>query len=263
MRTVRANGIDLHVAEVPAEGPRRGTVVLLHGLAADSMASWFLTLAHPLAAAGFRVLLHDLRGHGRSARPATGYRLADFVADLEALLAHWAVDEPVHLVGNSFGGTIGFAYAAKHPSSVAALAAVESAAPSPEWFTRMATKLLRVPVAPRGHAFVAAAQALLDDTSIGVDLPASELPAPVSFAAVSCPVLCIYGGESAVQELRAETSRLLPQARHVIVPGQRHKLLIKAPDLVRAELLPFLKENSWTVPSSSATAVAARPSSRT
>ena len=40
--------------------------------------------------------------------PAHGYALDDFVNDLEGLLAAWGVTGPVHLFGNSFGGTIAY-----------------------------------------------------------------------------------------------------------------------------------------------------------
>ena len=251
MSIVRANGIALHVEEVPPTGIHRGTVVLLHGMTSDSMASWFLTLAHPLAESGMRVLLYDLRGHGHSARPATGYRLDDFVDDLEALLAHWAVDGPVHLFGNSFGGTVAFAYAARHPSAVAGIVTIESAPPTGEWFARMARRLARAAetladadAVANSRPLVArrmrAASALLAETSIGEELPASTLPDPAALAAIDCPVLCLYGGDSAVKELAPATRRLLPQSKHVVVPGQKHTVLIKAPGQVRAEVLPWL-----------------------
>ncbi|MEV6597414.1 alpha/beta hydrolase [Actinoplanes sp. NPDC051346] len=251
MSMVSANGVDLHVEEVAPIGTRRGTVVLLHGMTSDSMASWFLTLVHPLAEAGMRVLLYDLRGHGHSSRPATGYRLDDFVDDLEALIAHWAVDGPVHLFGNSFGGTVAFAYAARHPDAVAGIVAIESAPPTSAWFARMARRLARAAETLADAEAVAssrpllarrlrAASALLADTDIGEELPASTLPDPSAFTAITCPVLCLYGGDSAVKELAGQTQRLVPQSKHVVVAGQKHTLLIKAPDQVRAEVLPWL-----------------------
>ncbi|PRY28410.1 alpha/beta fold hydrolase [Pseudosporangium ferrugineum] len=251
MSMVRANGIEVHVEEVAPVGDRRGTVVLIHGMTSDSMASWFLTLAHPLAEAGMRVLLYDLRGHGRSVRPATGYRLDDFVDDLAALLAHWDVDEPVHLFGNSFGGTVAFTYAARHPDRVAGILTIESAPPTATWFARMARRLATaaetladadavVNSRPLTARRFRDASALLAETDLREQLPASALPDPATFSAITCPVLCLYGGESAVQELAGETARLVPQSRHVVVPGQKHTLLIKAPAQVRAEVLPWL-----------------------
>ena len=252
MSIVRANGVDLHVEEVAAAGSPAGTAVLIHGMTSDSMASWFLTLAHPLAQAGFRVLLYDLRGHGHSERPPTGYSLNHFVGDLDALLdEHWKVDGPVHLFGNSFGGTVAFSYAARHPARVAGIVAIESAPPTAAWFGRMGRRLARAAETladakavlnsrPLMARQVRSASALLAETSIGEELPESVLPAPAQIQAIDCPVLCLYGGESAVQELAAEAERLLPHSRHVVVAGHGHTLLINDPDRVRAEVLSWL-----------------------
>jgi len=252
MTMIHANGVDLHVEEVAPVGVPTGTAVLIHGMTSDSMASWFLTLAHPLAQAGLRVLLYDLRGHGHSERPATGYSLDHFVDDLDALLAeHWKVDGPVHLFGNSFGGTVAFSYAARHPARVAGIVTIESAPPTAAWFGRMARRLARAAETladvdavlssrPLMARRVRTASALLAETSIGVELPNSVLNDPAAIAAIDCPVLCLYGGESAVRELAAETESVLPQSRHVVIPGFGHTLLIHAPDQVRAEVLDWL-----------------------
>ena len=252
MSIVRVNGVDLHVEEIAPVGEPTGTAVLIHGMTSDSMASWFLTLAHPLAQAGLRVLLYDLRGHGHSERPATGYSLNHFVRDLDALLEeHWKVDGPIHLFGNSFGGTVAFSYAAQHPARVAGIVAIESAPPTDAWFGRMARRLAHAaetiadaeavlnsrPLIARRIQYTTT---LLAETSIGVELPESALPDPATIQAIDRPVLCLYGGESAVQELASETERLLPQSRHVVVAGQGHTLLIKDPERVRAEVLPWL-----------------------
>jgi pimeloyl-ACP methyl ester carboxylesterase len=256
MSMVHANGVDLHVEEVAPAGPRTGTAVLIHGMTSDSMASWFLTLAHPLAQAGFRVLLYDLRGHGHSERPPAGYALIDFVDDLDALLTeHWQVDGRVHLFGNSFGGTVAFSYAARHPEKAAGIVTVESAPPTEAWFRRMARRLARaaetladaesvVNSRPLMARKVRDTTALLAQTTVGEELPASTLPAPDRIAAIDCPVLCLYGSESAVQELIPATERLLPQSRHIVVEGQKHTLLIKAPDQVQAAVLPWLSASA-------------------
>ncbi|AGZ46204.1 alpha/beta fold hydrolase [Actinoplanes friuliensis] len=248
MSHVHANGISLHVQEVSPAGEQTGTVVLIHGMASDSMASWFLTLAHPLAQAGLRVLLYDLRGHGRSERPATGYGLDTFVADLDALLDHWDVTGPVQLFGNSFGGTVAFAYAAYHPDRVAGLVAIESAPPTATWFARLKKRLGQArnggfSAAGRGPLFARKLRdtsALLNDTSLAAELPASRLPAPELISGISCPVLCLYGAESAVHELAPETEALLPQTETVIFPGARHTLLIDESDQVRSHVLRWL-----------------------
>ncbi|MGH8887978.1 MAG: alpha/beta hydrolase, partial [Egibacteraceae bacterium] len=70
MARVLVNGVRLHVQQVPAKakprGGRRPTVVFVHGLGTDSLASFYFTLAGPVSAAGVDVIAYDLRGHGRS-----------------------------------------------------------------------------------------------------------------------------------------------------------------------------------------------------
>lgn len=253
MTLVRANGIVLHIQVLtPADEPATRTAVLLHGLAADTMASWYFTLAYPLVELGFRVVLLDLRGHGRSERPPTGYALDDFVDDLEAVLDGHGGPAPYHLFGNSFGGTVAFAYAARHPDRVAGIVAVESSPPTPTWFARLRRRLERgveppTPVmvgarrSQRGARRVREAGRLLAETTLRSELPASELPEADRFAALDFPVLCLYGGGSRLAELAADTERLLPRASTRVFAGQRHSLLIDRPDDVRSAVTTWLR----------------------
>jgi pimeloyl-ACP methyl ester carboxylesterase len=243
MTVVQANGIALHVQEIPPVGPQTGTAVLIHGMAGDNMASWYLTLAHPLAGAGMRVLLYDLRGHGRSERPATGYALDDFVDDLASLVDGWGVDGPIHLFGNSFGGTVAFGYAARCPERVAGIVAIDSAAPTAAWFGRMARRLGQAATFQgAGGRRLRDIRGLLADTSLSDELPTSPLPDPSAFAAVTCPVLCLYGGNSQVHQLAAQTERLLPQTRSVVLDGAKHNLLVDRTGQVAEHVLPWLRE---------------------
>ncbi|GGK83902.1 alpha/beta fold hydrolase [Mangrovihabitans endophyticus] len=244
MNTAEVNGIRLHVEELPPQGPARGTAVLLHGMAGDSLASWYLTLAPSLAAAGMRVLMHDLRGHGRSDRPPRGYALGHFVDDVAALLdRHWSVDEPVHLLGNSFGGTIAFGYAARRPERVAGIVAIESAPPVPAWFDRIERRLAQAAAFPGGGGRrVRDTLALLRDTPIRAELHASALPTPDDLAGITCPVLCLFGGESAVRQLAPQTEALMPQTRTVVIDGGRHSLLLEHRAQVRDQILPWLRD---------------------
>lgn len=261
MSLVLANGVSLHVERLDPPGTaaapgRAPTAVLIHGLAWDTLASWYLTLAYPLAAAGFHVVMYDLRGHGHSERPPRGYALDDFVDDLAALLAALDVTGPVHLLGNSFGGTIAFGYAARCPERVAAIAAVESSPPTEAWLSWMTRQLeeaagylpredaLAQIGTERGERAVRWArmmQEVLAATSLGRDLPASRLPAEERLAAIGCPVLCVYGGASRVAELAPGTLRTLPHAGIVTLPGQKHSILVDRPDVVRDIVLPWLR----------------------
>ncbi|MEO3745576.1 alpha/beta hydrolase [Plantactinospora sp. B5E13] len=263
MSTVRANGLSVHVEQLaPADAVagRDGaapTAVLIHGLTTDTLASWYLTLAQPLAANRLRVVMYDLRGHGHTERPPAGYAFDDFVNDLAALLAALDVTGPIHLFGNSFGGTIAIGYAVRHPGRVAAIAAIESSPPTATWFARVAQQLEHAAAyLPLDHALAEiraergelasrrarTAREVLAATSLVRDLPASRLPAEESIAAIDCPVLWVYGGDSPVVGMVPEARRLLPRARFVTVPGQRHSLLVDRPGAVRDIVLSWLRE---------------------
>ena len=85
----------------------RGTVILLHGygLAQFSMAPWALQLA----GSGWRCVLVDLRGHGKSTGKQIFYGLQE-VHDLSQLLDQLERDgnlkEPVAAVGESYGAVM-------------------------------------------------------------------------------------------------------------------------------------------------------------
>src|SRR6201995_2917739 len=122
-----ANGIrQNHEVLLPRGGgaEEAPTIVCVHGILIDSLASYYFTVAQALRDAGFRVVLYDLRGHGKSEQPASGYRLDDFVEDLAGLLDALAVDT-AYFLGNSFGGTVVYGFAARHPHRVAGITAIE------------------------------------------------------------------------------------------------------------------------------------------
>jgi len=96
----------------------RSTIVCLHGLSAqlncwDSMASW-------LNRNGFDVVAYDLRGRGKSSKPKTGYGLEAHIQDLQSILDHYQISNPV-LLGHSFGCMIALRYALQNPGTVKGL----------------------------------------------------------------------------------------------------------------------------------------------
>jgi pimeloyl-ACP methyl ester carboxylesterase len=106
------------------DGPTNGTptLVLLHGggLTAHTWSLVCLQLRRR-----FRCVAPDLRGHGDSGwAPDRRYDLAEYAADLAALIEHLALDRFV-LVGHSLGGLTATTYAAAHPGSPAGLVLVD------------------------------------------------------------------------------------------------------------------------------------------
>jgi pimeloyl-ACP methyl ester carboxylesterase len=119
MAEATLNGVTLAYQQL-GEGP---DLVLVHGLAA-SRAFWFLHYAMPLAR-HFRVTLFDLRGHGYSGVPASGYDAVTMAQDLAALLDHLEIHSCA-LIGHSYGGSVALEYAGRHPARVSRLVLMDS-----------------------------------------------------------------------------------------------------------------------------------------
>jgi pimeloyl-ACP methyl ester carboxylesterase len=124
MPLVQANGVNLHVQRMGTSG---SPVVMVHGLLLGTKSAWFFGVG-PALAEEHRVFLYDLRGHGLSERVESGYGLDEMVDDLAAVI-EYAGNEPVALVGHSFGGAIALRYASLHPAMVSKLVIVESPIP--------------------------------------------------------------------------------------------------------------------------------------
>ncbi|MCD2515831.1 alpha/beta hydrolase [Massilia sp. G4R7] len=77
-------------------------------------------------AGDWHVIAFDWRGFGLSDRtPGDTYWFPDYLADLEAVLDHYAPGEPVNLLGHSMGGNIVSLYAGIRPARIARLINLE------------------------------------------------------------------------------------------------------------------------------------------
>lgn len=261
MRFVRANGRTLHVeADLVRDRP---LVVFINSLGSD-LRIWD-DVAAALARARVGALRYDLRGQGLSDLGATPYRIADHVADLEAVLADVGVTRAI-VCGLSVGGMIALGLADKRPELVAGLVlsctahrigtaeswnarirAVEAGGVDAivegvlqRWFSPAAFRdntpalaLCRNMLARSPAAGYAATCAALRDADL-----------EEAARAVSAPTLCLAGecdGATPPDLVRA-LSALVPGSAFATIPGVGHLPCVEAPAAFADHLLRFVGE---------------------
>lgn len=127
---VHANQLEFNVA---AAGSGDRLVLCLHGFPESSL-SWRYQMV-PLAHAGYRVWAPDLRGYGRTTRPAglDAYHLEVLLEDVTALIEASCARQVI-LVGHDWGGIIAWYYAMRRPEKLEALIVLNG--PHPACFER-------------------------------------------------------------------------------------------------------------------------------
>lgn len=237
-------------------------VVLIHGLG-SSARDW--EYQRDAFAASYRVLVYDVRGHGRSAKPPGPYGVPLFARDLSALLR--ALDIPrAHLVGISMGGMIALQLAADSPGQVRSLVVTNT---GPDlvprttrehfqvWQRKTIQRLLgmrRLGQVLGGRMFPKDEQA--DLRRMFVEHWAANDPRAYRdtfnglvgwsvihrLGAIACPVLVIaadqdYTALSVKQDMVAR----LPNARLAVVADSRHATPVEHPDEFNRLVLEFLR----------------------
>jgi pimeloyl-ACP methyl ester carboxylesterase len=109
------NGLKFHYQQAGA-GP---DIILIHGVTGD-LSIWLLSKTIQTLSESHRVTAHDIRGHGYSDAPQSGYTSADHAADVLALMDTIGAERAA-LVGHSFGGVIAAHAAVLAPERVTAV----------------------------------------------------------------------------------------------------------------------------------------------
>lgn len=123
-KTLDVGGARMHYLDEGQGAP----VLMLHGN--PSWSFYYRDLARALAPT-HRVIVPDHIGCGLSDKPADAayeYTLERRVADLERLVDHLGLADPITLVVHDWGGMIGMAWATRHPERVAKLVILNTGA---------------------------------------------------------------------------------------------------------------------------------------
>ncbi len=111
---VKVNKIELQIRDYEQEGD---AIIFLHFSGANLM-MWQRII--PYFQDHHRLILVDLRGHGKSDKPETGYHIDEMARDVIGIMGHLKL-ERAHIVGSSLGAEVGLSIAANYPEKVISL----------------------------------------------------------------------------------------------------------------------------------------------
>ncbi|MBQ1442364.1 MAG: alpha/beta hydrolase [Renibacterium sp.] len=262
MTILTINGLKLNyeilrASNLAPDEPRE-TLVLVHGIVIDNLASYYLTIAPAIAAAGIDVIMFDHRGHGKSERIKSGYQMEHILDDIAELLDTIHDGTPVHIAGNSYGGTIAYGFALKFPERVASLGSLEAEPPTAFWANEMVQAFeesyaeMRRPDAMvrmlasfgmPGVKMLKNGKRMAKDTDFFEELPQAQLVADDAIAGLEMPVLAVYGSEFKLVEQEPKVRELIKNVKTVIVPGVGHSLLTDVPRLLEELLIDWVLEH--------------------
>jgi pimeloyl-ACP methyl ester carboxylesterase len=250
----RVNGVGIAYCYWPAPpAPAYPPIVLLHGALQSS--EGLRHLADVLAEGG-EVLVPDLRGRGKSERPADGYDPATMADDVAALIERVGIDRAC-LIGRLHGGLIAYHLAARRPDLISGVVLGDT---NPEITPERASQALDVAMAlpqrfatreeavqfyeerlglshARAEHDIPSDLEQLDDGSYqwrhDLDLvqriAASSMPRSDwdLLAQVQCPVLILRGQRGEIRpDAAARMLGVIPNAQAQVIYGARHDVFL-------------------------------------
>jgi pimeloyl-ACP methyl ester carboxylesterase len=254
MGIARGSGLRIYYELVGTGRP----LVLLHG-SLGSTESWRMAGYTEGLADRYQLILVDLRGHGRSERPAAArsYLTPALASDVVAVLDDLEL-ESAALFGWSRGGEAALAAGAFHPGRVEAVAIVGARAdlvgfqdvPPPSAkdarsiaarLGRRGTSFLEAELIEQGRPEWAKAIARADPKAMAALWRAQTLVTPTDkrLRDLTQPILAIWG-----EQEQPDPPLPLPDgARVVILPGEDHFGAFSRSDLILPEVRAFVSEH--------------------
>ena len=273
MARIEANGLGFEVVDEGAGTP----VVLLHGFP-DTHDLWRHQVA-ALTGAGFRAIAPDMRGRGRSDKPAAvaEYSLSKMVADVTGIMDALGIQK-AHVVGHDWGAAVAWLVAMLAPNRVDHLVVVSvgapGAAPPPSlvdlqksWYRILILSegiaedvvqrndwyLMRTLLAGGGEEFDSYKANLSEPGALtaGFNWYRANLPLDrlipsgpgMQFPNVAAPTMGVYGADDLYVSEAAmanSKSKVTGPWRYERLEGVGHFIPLDAPDQLNKLLLDFL-----------------------
>ena len=252
-------------------GPRTGPpVVLIHGYT-DSARDWVPLL--PYLSKRYRIIVVDIRGHGRSSKPECCYTRLDFAYDVKLLLDSLGVRR-ADIVGHSLGSIIAQTFAEYWPERTAHVVLISSTGGSPpnrpkkprQFDFAAEIRKLKEPIDPDSPFMIAwwdsptpvdpdfirrqRQDAAAIPLRVWLAVLDQALPADNAFAdlqstlpRLKAPALLIWGSKDPIMEedVRRSLRDALPQAEVRIFEGLGHNPFWEDPRDVAQAIDDFLK----------------------
>jgi pimeloyl-ACP methyl ester carboxylesterase len=258
------------IAYVDMGNPAGTPILLIHGYT-DNARDWVPML--PFVSRDFRLILVDLRGHGKSGKPDCCYTRFDFAYDLVLLLDQLKIQK-ADVVGHSLGSIIGQTIAEFWPERVDRVVLISSTGgvppgarnKTPAFDFAAQIRQLKDPIEPDSPFMMAwwdsptpvdaefIRRERIDSAAIPLRVWLAILDQSLagnryedlqgSLPRLRAPTLLIWGAKDPIMEqpVRASLRRGLPRAQVKIFDGLGHNPFWEQPALVARTINDFLTQ---------------------
>jgi pimeloyl-ACP methyl ester carboxylesterase len=260
---IKANGINIHYYRTG--NGSLPPIVMSHGYT-DNGLCW-TDLAHALEKK-YDVVMYDLRGHGLSDAPATGYSIEDNVSDIVGLIKALKLEHPV-IIGHSLGGSIAAVVAAQYPDIPKKAVLIdppglvkpmfetsEDMNRARSWFTQDMNNLNRlskedlIKVAAQRHPAISeAARGRWADSKMQmkpqiIDSVLTIPPLKPYLPKITVPTLILKAdANDTVRKMELDAVSKLPNIKLVHIKGAGHLVHLEKPEESLAVLNEFLEDS--------------------
>ena len=257
-----------HLAYIDMGDPKGPPVVLNHGYT-DNARDWVPMI--PYLSKKFRLIVVDIRGHGRSDKPECCYARIDFAYDIKLLLDTLHIDK-ADVVGHSLGSMITQVLAEEWPQRVRKVVLISSTAgprpgsppKKPAFDYAAEIRKLKEPIDPDSPFMIAwwdspkpvnpefirrqrrdAAQIPLAVWLAVLDQGASPSDLQRTLPKLQAPALLIWGSDDPImdEEGRQTLREALPGAAVKVFEGLGHNPFWEDPQAVAAVINWFLESS--------------------